>query len=183
MRTSWYERPVAERPSAEIETPFGALELQVDGQYSIHCELKEFITINRILCRITVNSRLSFEAEEWRHQVYAERVVYTASSYRGVNWTVKGGATKAVYDKTRAAVIPALDKWLETHFEVVEQGGQIDDSNLIARANHRLDYAIEGVEARRAELQEAKQHLEQHGTLRDRDRILLANFWGHNWDF
>lgn len=181
---SWYDRPVLNKPEGEIETPLGLLKFQVEENYSMHAELSEFVTINSILCRVQINSQLSFAREEWVHHIYVERVEYYSTSYsKEPQWRPSGYATPKARDKAKAAIIPALEQWLENNFEAVEQGKRIADTNLIMRANHRLDTAIEEIEVRRTELKTLQEKLERYGTLEKHDRDFLSDLWSHHWSF
>src|SRR5690606_30808458 len=115
------------------------------GEYTLFSELDVFVTINRQLCRVCVNSRLILPLEEWQHIVNVDRIVYPDNPAPGRTWNVAGRATDNARAKARQAVIPPLEKWIDSHFDMIEQGNRIADANLILRARYRLEHAREEI--------------------------------------
>lgn len=164
------------KPSAEVTTSLGTLKLTVEGDYALHSELTEFVTINRQLCRVVVNSHLNRTTEDWTHYVHVDRVTLNPpTSYHP--FTTHGRATDAAYKKVRAVVVPLIERWIDENVSTVEEGRRIADQNLIIRGNLRLDYAMQQINERRKTIAEAQAYFEQHGTLRDSDRQLLGDIY------
>lgn len=183
MTAHWSDFPIP-KPEDEISTPLGTLRIVVHGQYMVCAELNDFVLINRILCRVTITSYLNRQTEDWYHACSVDRVIERKRPGSCADWEIsKTPPTEAARKKARAAVMPLIEQWVDTHVEMIEQGRLIGEQNLIARAHARLDHALHEITARRAELERMAAALEQHGSLNDLDRRLLDNVNDHHWRF
>jgi len=174
---------VPPQPRGEIQTPFGALRITVEGGYTTVAELADFVTINRMLCKVTINSSLNTRHEDWMHRVYVQRVTVADPPSAYKPYTITGDATPNANRKVRHGILPLLEAWLEEHSAILEEGKQAADRALILKAHHRLDAIVEAVEKRRAELDDISRYLTERGTLSDDHRRLLNDLWSHHWRF
>jgi len=179
----WHNRDadLIPKPGGTIDTPLGALKIEVNGEYTLYCELAAPVKINNILCRVVITSRLDMHTENWWHIFMVDRVHGAQHSITG--WTIGGSATSAACKKARSLIEPLLDAWIDAHIEQIEQGKSTADRNLVLRAGFRLDSAIAEIDQRRAELAAMQTRLDNGAPLTDNERRLLDDLWGHHWRF
>lgn len=188
MTVAWYDRDLKTVPSAEIETPFGLMTIKPSSPetgYTAYCELKEPVLINRVRYILQGTYHLDRQTEEWYGGLYPRRVVDEAPGrYNPKGWKIAREC--APTDKAREAakkINPLFKQWAEDNFKLLLNGRHVEMENLIQRARHKLDAAIEAINERRAELARMQRELESSGGLQQRDMELLNDLWGHHWKF
>lgn len=184
--TRWYDRETVEAPVIEIDTPLGVMTIQpqTDG-YSVYCQLKELITINRVLYKAQGMYQLDLQAEEWHGGLYPRRATALASrNSAGHDFKILDDCfpTKAAC-KAVDVVDDIFKAWAADNFNKLIQGKQVALQKLIERGHHRLDDIIQDVKQRRVELEVWSKLLQETGTLPDAQRQILEDIFGRSWRF
>lgn len=185
---AWYERALHPVSIAEVDTPFGVMTIapsSPEDGYAAYCELKEPVMIHRVLYILQGEFHLDRQTEEWRGGLYPRRVKHCEPTpYRPKTWELLRDCSPTPKAQQEARKFkPVFEKWAEDNFKLLMDGRNTAMQNLILRAGHRLDAAIEAINKRRQELEWMQNTLNTTGALGQEDMRLLNDLWGHHWKF